>query len=99
MEIKQCQCGAVTVDGTDTDGEVFSNSMSYETFLEEFPGVVFSNESKYSNCNHCVNHWGIDLCGCGSGELVGKCQEGFNECRNSIPAQTKGESKVYALWN
>lgn len=30
-------------------------------------------------CNHCVNHWGIDLCECGSGEEVGKCNCGSNK--------------------
>ena len=27
-------------------------------------------------CNHCINHWGIDLCDCGSGEKPGECSCG-----------------------
>jgi hypothetical protein len=93
MEAKQCQCGAVTVTG-----EGFNNSMYYSTFRKEFPGVRLSRKNKFCNCNHCVNHWGIDLCGCGSGEKVGKCSNEYTECVNSIPAQHKGEEKVYSLW-
>lgn len=93
MEARQCQCGAVTVDGDD-----FSNSMTLATFRREFPGVRLPRGNKYHNCNHCVNHWGIDLCGCGSGEPVGECDGEFEECKNSIPTQTKGEMKRSALW-
>jgi hypothetical protein len=28
----------------------------------------------FYNCNHCVNHWGLDLCKCGSGDPVGSCE-------------------------
>jgi hypothetical protein len=93
MYVKQCQCGAVTVDGDN-----FSNSMTFETFKCEFPGVRLSTRERYYNCNHCVNNWGIDLCGCGSGEPVGECEEGYFECQNKIPAQVKGEMKRSGLW-
>lgn len=93
MEAKQCQCGAVTVIGQD-----FDNSMTLKTFRAEFPGVRLQRKNKYSNCNHCVNHWGIDLCGCGSGEPVGKCDGGYTECKNNIPAQEKGIMKRSFGW-
>jgi len=93
MEAKQCQCGAVTVTG---DG--FNNSMTLKTFRAEHPGMRLSQKNKFSNCNHCVNHWGIDLCGCGSGEPVGKCDGGYTECRNKIPAQEKGVMKESFGW-
>lgn len=32
---------------------------------------------------------GIDLCGCGSGEKVGECEESFDECKNNIASQIK----------
>lgn len=40
-------------------------------------------------CDHCVNHFGLDLCGCGSGNPFGKCDEYLPEC--SIPMQSVGE--------
>ena len=32
------------------------------------------------SCNHCVNHWGLDLCACGNGEDPEECDGGFAEC-------------------
>lgn len=64
---KRCVCGAVTVSA---DGEDFS--YPYKEFKELYPDLKLDKE-KYSNCNYCVNHWGSDLCKCGSGKKVGKC--------------------------
>lgn len=71
--IQKCQCGAVTVffeNGA-------SNSMFQETFnkLNMDVGDAESLPNSYC-CDHCVNHWGIDLCECGSGERVGECECG-----------------------
>ena len=88
----KCHCGAITVQGTD-----FSNSMSEETFEREFAGVSVS-ENIYCHCDHCVNHWGIDLCGCGSGQPVGDCDNGLHECINNIPAQVKFGQKPFIGW-
>lgn len=32
--------------------------------------------------HHCVNHWGIDLCECGSGEPVDECS-----CSMTTPSE------------
>ena len=64
------------------DGE--SYSMLASEFRKRFPGQ--RAKSGFSNCNYCVNHWGIDLCGCGSGEKFGECDYGFPECKR--PAQS-----------
>ena len=88
----KCCCGAITVQGED-----FSNSMCKETFEQEFSDVPLS-DNVYCHCDHCVNHWGIDLCGCGSGEPVGECDNGFDECRNNIAAQVKYEQKPFIGW-
>lgn len=90
----KCQCGAITI----SDGS-FSNSMTEETFdnLSEVLEVTFTT-NVFSNCNHCVNHWGIDLCGCGSGEPVGECQEGLSDCINNIPAETMFEKREFIGW-
>ena len=61
--IQHCICGAVTV--TFEDGS--ESSMYEETFLKlhlNIENAQILNET-YA-CNHCVNHWGIDLCECGS---------------------------------
>lgn len=80
----RCSCGAITVSG---DG--WSNSMRPAVFRKEFPGVVVDRSVTWANCNHCVNHYGIDLCGCGSGKKVGKCNGGFNDCVAGLASQVK----------
>jgi hypothetical protein len=96
---KQCSgCGAVTVEYVNDEGQKVSNSMPLNLFEEHFKGVKLEKE-KYSSCNYCVNHWGIDLCGCGSGNKVGECNGEFCECRNDIPAQHLDIPKTYSLWN
>jgi hypothetical protein len=71
--ISICECGAITV------GLEYGNySMTSEIFEQVFGFTV--NTGMYCNCNHCVNHWGIDLCACGSGEPYDKCEEGYSEC-------------------
>jgi hypothetical protein len=35
-------------------------------------------------CDHCVNHWGIGLCGCGSGQKVGKCECGSQKAHDIL---------------
>jgi hypothetical protein len=88
----KCQCGAVTVAGDD-----FDNSMAFDVFTKEYPCLELE-ENIFCNCNHCVNHWGVDLCNCGSGEPVGECDGGLYDCINNIPAQVKGELKETMMW-
>jgi hypothetical protein len=45
----------------------------------------------WGSCNYCVNHWGTDICQCGSGKKYQKC--------HGKPAQSLGKQKVYSLWN
>ncbi len=66
---KQCNCGAVTVDRAGMG----SHCMPIEDFARQFPDQWLSTDEKYHNCNHCVNHWGTDLCKCGSGEHPEDC--------------------------
>jgi len=85
MEYGVCECGAVTVY---IDGENYS--MPKEKFEELFASEPTEriNGADWYSCNYCVNKWGIDLCGCGSGEKVGECDGDFTECRNKIPMQS-----------
>jgi hypothetical protein len=36
-----------------------------------------------------AEHYGIDLCGCGSGKKAGKCNRGFNDCILGRASQVK----------
>ncbi len=85
----KCDCGAVTVT---MNGENYS--MKRKEFNRLFGKHRISQ--KVCSCDYCVNHWGLDLCACGSGEKVGKCKEGFKEC--NTPMQTLGQCKESILW-
>lgn len=94
----KCACGAITIEDEDN---TFDNSMTQETFDELFgdQNIPF-REQGYHGCNHCVNKWGIDICGCGSGEPVGECDGDLAECRakeaSQVPFQRK-KSGVEAM--
>lgn len=90
--VTKCTCGAITVI---FDNQAV-NSMPEETFKDHFPEAPV-NQNTY-NCDYCVNKWGIDLCGCGSGEKVGECKNDYDECRNSTPAQYLEQKKQSTLW-
>ncbi len=95
MNIMKCQCGAITVEDEEC---TFSNSMTLATFRREFPELSAPRTATLYACNHCINHWGIDLCGCGSGQPAGECDGDFTECRNHEAAQVKGEMKPSFGW-
>lgn len=83
----RCACGAITVT---VDGQDYS-CLAYRR-KKFFPGLdprkIPRFETTYS-CNHCVNHYGLDLCGCGSGNEFGHCGSGFDACE--VPMQKLGE--------
>lgn len=62
-----------------------SNSMFWETFekLDLDTGDATWLHQSYC-CDHCVNHWGIGLCGCGSGQKVGKCECGSQKAHDIL---------------
>lgn len=74
--LQKCACGAVTIR--------FDNDASNSMFWETFEGLgLDTSEAEWLTgtcycCDHCVNHWGIDLCECGSGARVGECECGSN---------------------
>lgn len=75
-----CACGAITVYGDD--------GTDYSTKRPELLPKKYKQLKKYQNtvaCNYCVNNWGLELCGCGSGELFGECENGYPEC--AVPMQ------------
>jgi len=79
-DASRCSCGAITIMNIDGDPEL-NFSMSAETFAADFQHLALRwLPVCCCHCNHCVNHWGIDLCACGSGEAPEKCTEELNEC-------------------
>jgi len=87
-----CECGAVSFE---INGATYS--ISREGFEEMFVDVPIENSpyfvSKGFACDHCVNHWGLDLCACGSGEAPGECREKFDCCGQ--PSQSIEEGRNY----
>lgn len=75
----QCRCGAVTVQSHDEQ-----YSMPKSLYLRLFDGLAIS-DIETSDCDYCVRNEGVDLCGCGSGDKFGECQEGLQACL--APAQ------------
>lgn len=78
----KCECGAITIF---TD--VGDYSCKQKNLKKFFPDIDLRKLTRYQesyNCNHCVNHYGLDLCGCGSGENFGKCENGFEECKKPM---------------
>ena len=87
-EYQKCSCGAISLY-TD-NGDAYS--CKQKNLRKFFPNIDLRKIQRLPEsycCNHCVNHFGLDLCGCGSGEEFGKCDEGYPECKQ--PMQVVGE--------
>ena len=83
----RCACGAITVT---VDGQDYSCLSSQRKKF--FPGLDLRKIPRLGitcSCNHCVNHYGLGLCGCGSGNQFGHCDGGFDACK--VPMQKLGE--------
>jgi len=71
----KCNCGAITIDTVVGSDNKNSCSMTQESFDRLCKGKYsFEWMNECYCCNHCVNHWGVDLCECGSGDPVGECE-------------------------
>ena len=84
----KCECGAITFY-CDTGSAYSIQSKNKKKF---FPNLSLRGLTRFPQtfcCDHCVNHYGLDLCACGSGEPVGKCANGLPECGE--PMQVYGE--------
>jgi hypothetical protein len=70
IEYGACECGAVTLFFE--NGE---NNSVKRSNLKKF-GLTLRGAKKiqdYYCCNHCTNHYGLDICECGSGKAPKKC--------------------------
>ena len=91
MQITKCQCGAITVQTNE-----YSNSVLAKNFNKFFPDLTKPRKAQYYQCNHCINHYGLDICACGSGESPEKCKEGYDNCGK--PREVQGESIPFTGW-
>lgn len=88
----RCECGAITV---------YAGKKSYSCKAENlrrfFPDLdlsVINEDNKVKKCNHCVNHYGLDLCACGSGEPYETCASGFDICGKPMQSLERGYNRV-----
>ena len=68
---RECNCGAITLifdDGT----ENHCKRTNLKKFGISLRGVK-KEPMKIYMCDHCINHYGIDICECGSGKRYDKC--------------------------
>jgi hypothetical protein len=81
--VYKCTCGATTL--TFEDKEYYLLNENIPKFFPDLNLSDIPSQETFA-CNHCVNRWGLDLCGCGSGEKVEEC-----ECGLGLPYQTIGK--------
>ena len=92
-----CDCGAVTIFFT--DGR--SVSCKRRNLKRFFPGLDLRRVKKEQNCfacDHCVSHYGLDLCACGSGESPDKCKNGYEECGKPMQTVEGGTHISHTSW-
>jgi hypothetical protein len=88
IDIRICECGAISLERANDSFSVEKDNLGCfftAEIVDAIKRLRFKPEEKYCNCNHCVNHYGLDLCGCGSGERYGDCESGMTEC--ALPSQ------------
>ena len=87
--ISLCKCGAVIMSRQYENYFCHSGRLSlvFPLELAERIGEIAATLiPEFNTCNHCVNHYGLDLCGCGSGQAFGNCENEYDEC--CMPHQT-----------
>ncbi|PXV62350.1 hypothetical protein CLV62_12038 [Dysgonomonas alginatilytica] len=65
-----CSCGAITVYFKNGENNSLKRS-NKKRFNISLRGVKKLNDTYC--CDHCVNHYGLDICECGSGKTPEKC--------------------------
>lgn len=78
-----CKCGAVTINFANGATNCVKQE-NLDRFGIDLTGVEMLSETFC--CDHCVNHWGLDICECGSGEDFETC-----ECGCGRPHDVLGE--------
>lgn len=67
-----CECGYVKIKGIPTP--------IHRRMLTKYASIVVPRKTDWSQCDACVNGYGFDMCGCGSGEKFDKCDGGTDHC-------------------
>lgn len=86
---RKCSCGAITLYLSDNKTSYSCQQNKIKNFIPDLDLRKIKRLKDSYMCNHCVNHYGLDLCGCGSGEEFGKCINDFSEC--NFPMQKFGK--------
>ena len=86
-----CSCGAATVEWN--GAEYCCQADDLEKYFPDLVGT--KPEIEVGGCNYCINHWGLDLCGCGSGEKFGECTEGYEACQRRAQDLELGVAACY----
>ena len=87
----ECSCGAITLNFADGA----TNSVRKEN-LDKF-GIDLTGAEELQRtwcCNHCVNHYGIDICSCGSGESPDSCSCGSGTAMEIFGQEYDGFSRI-----
>lgn len=100
----RCKCGAITFIADDKrEFSCFEKNLDKFIPEEELPKYCADgkpeNLVQYTDvfaCNHCVNHYGLNLCACGSGESPDECSFGDKVCGLPMQSLTEGYSSVTA---
>lgn len=91
----KCQCGAITLYADNGA----SYSVSAKNRKDLIPRLDLRTIRRYPQtycCDHCVNHYGLDLCACGSGESPKDCTNGLPECGR--PMQELGVRMTHSFF-
>lgn len=100
IQYQKCKCGAITLffeNGT-------NSPMSQETFdkISQEYGIDLNEIEELPKsycCDHCVNHWGIDLCECGSGCKVGECDCGSDKAHHEFGVKFDSFGAILKAFN
>lgn len=87
----ECSCGAITLYFADGA----TNSVRKEN-LDKF-GIDLTGVEELQRtwcCNHCANHYGIDICSCGSGESPDSCSCGSGTAMETFGQEYDGFSRI-----
>lgn len=78
-----CSCGAITLfpdDPSDMPVSFMPTKSIRSRFVRGLNLRKLRRLQTTCYCDHCVNHYGLELCACGSGEYYWECEEGLDEC-------------------
>lgn len=90
----RCSCGAITLHMNDNKTSYSCQEDKIKNFIPNLDLKKIKKLKDSYMCDHCINHYGLDLCGCGSGENFGKCDNKFFECNSPMQVFEKYDRVV-----